>query len=236
MVCKALPGCCCCLRCVAAVSNSGSKLLCTTANLPSTRHCQPTLITLGQIIFYRNILDKNLDICENIHSFTFMLGMLHIKHEPICAKILYQQDIKTMVPTSPGGGGWWWLECLCSWLCVVAGLNLEIAESCSPGRGRPPGPPQLDEFLREVCGRQLAAAAVTAAPSRAAAAKKQDGPHQPAHSAEEGCKLETRHGRGVQLLDNGSFYFILHSNVNVAESFTFCTAFALFVHVSLVGK
>ena len=59
---------------------------------------------------------------------------------------------------------------------------MEIAESCSPGRGRPPGPPQLDEFLREVCGRQLAAAAVTAAPSRAAAAKKQDGPHQPAHS------------------------------------------------------
>ena len=81
----------------------------------------------------------------------------------------------------------------------MAGLNLEIAESCSPGRGRPPGPPQLDEFLREVCGRQLAAAAVTAGPSRAAAAKKQDGPHQPTHRAEEGCKLETRHGRAVQL-------------------------------------
>ena len=118
-----------------------------------------------------------------------MLGMLHIKHEPICAKILYQQDIKTMVPRSPGDGGW--SVCVAGW-CVVAGLNLEIAESCSPGRGRPPGPPQLDEFLREVCGRQLAAAAVTAAPSRAAAAKKQDGPHQPAHSAEEGCKLESR--------------------------------------------
>ena len=87
----------------------------------------------------------------------------------------------------------------------MAGLNLEIAESCSPGRGRPPGPPQLDEFLREVCGRQLAAAAVTAAPSRAAAAKKQDGPHQPAHSAEEGCKQESRHGRGVQLLENVRF-------------------------------
>ena len=117
------------------------------------------------------------------------------------------------------GGGW--SVCVAGW-CVVAGLNLEIAESCSPGRGRPPGPPQLDEFLREVCGRQLAAAAVTAAPSRAAAAKKQDGPHQPAHSAEEGCKLETRHGRGVQLLENVRFDFILHSNGNVGESYCFC--------------
>ena len=169
-----------------------------------------------------------------MHSSTFMLGILHIQREQICAKILYQQDIETMVPTSPGGGGWWWLECLCSWLCVVAGLNLEIAESCSPGRGRPPGPPQLDEFLREVCGRQLAAAAVTAGPSRAAAAKKQDGPHQPAHSAEEGCKLESRHGRGVQAYFNVSFDFIPHSNGKT--TFTFCTACALFVHVSLVGE
>ena len=148
------------------------------------------------------------------------------------SKILRPWSPHLLVVVADGG----WSVCVAGCVSTVAGLNLEIAESCSPGRGRPPGPPQLDEFLREVCGRQLAAAAVTAAPSRAAAAKKQDGPHQPAHSAEEGCKLESRHGRGVQLLENVSIDFILHSNVNVAESFTFCTAFALFVHVSFVGK
>ena len=143
------------------------------------------------------------------------------------SKILRPWSSHLLVVVAGGG----WSVCVAGW-CVVAGLNLEIAESCSPGRGRPPGPPQLDEFLREVCGRQLAAAAVTAAPSRAAAAKKQDGPHQPAHSAEEGCKLESRHGRGVQAYFNVSFDFILHSKT----TFTFCTACALFVHVSLVGE
>ena len=143
------------------------------------------------------------------------------------SKILRPWSPDLLVVVADGG----WCVCVAGCVSTVAGLNLEIAESCSPGRGRPPGPPQLDEFLREVCGRQLAAAAVTAAPSRAAAAKKQDGPHQPAHSAEEGCKLESRHGRGVQLLENASSDFILQSSGNVGESFY--TAFALFVHVSI---
>ena len=146
------------------------------------------------------------------------------------SKILKPWSPDLLVVVADGG----WSVCVAGCVSTVAGLNLEIAESCSPGRGRPPGPPQLDEFLREVCGRQLAAAAVTAAPSRAAAAKKQDGPHQPAHSAEEGCKLESRHGRGVQAYFNVSFDFILHSNGKT--TFTFCTACALFVHVSLVGE